>query len=84
MNSLAVQAVGGRMVRNGNFSTGSQFEEQSQDYSFIHEVIDGCKKILQITIKLSNDGKLRYIPVRIYIRIASASVYLIHVRVLFH
>jgi hypothetical protein len=78
-----VQAVGARIGRNGDFYTGPQFDEQSQEYSFIREVIDGCKQILQMVIELSADGKLKYIPVRIYVRIASASIYLIHVRVLF-
>ena len=57
---------------------GSQ-SEGTQDSSFIREVISGSKKILEMVIKLADDNHLKYMPVRIYIRIASAAIYLINV-----
>lgn len=53
--------------------------EGTQDFGFIREVINGSKEIMEMVIKLARDGHLKYIPVRIYIRIASASMHLINV-----
>ena len=61
INSLAWQAVAGRMIKNRNIDIASQFEEHSHGYWFIREVVDGCKQILEMVIKLSSDGHLKYI-----------------------
>jgi hypothetical protein len=79
INSLALQAVANRMAKYQTFTMGSQFEG-SQDSGYIREVISGSVQILEMVIKLADDDHLKYIPVRIYIRIASAAIYLINVR----
>ena len=80
INSLALQTVAGRMIKNRGFGLGSQFDENSHEYGFICEVVNGCREILKMVVELSNNGHLKYMPVRIHIRIASASIYLINVR----
>ncbi|KAK5988265.1 Transcriptional activator ARO80 [Cladobotryum mycophilum] len=77
INSMALQAVSHRVSTGQNPTMGSQLEKTS-DYAFIREVIDGCTHILETVIKLANDNHLKYIPTRLHIRIASASIYLIH------
>ena len=78
INSLALQAVASRMAKHQAFTMGSQ-SEGTQDSGFIREVISGSTKILEMVIKLADDNHLKYMPVRIYIRIASAAIYLINV-----
>ncbi|GAD96298.1 fungal Zn binuclear cluster domain containing protein [Paecilomyces variotii No. 5] len=77
INSLALQAVADRMSQQGMHTKSSPFEGD-QDPDFVREVIGGSRDLLEIVIGLSRDGNLRYIPVRIFIRIASASMYLIN------
>ncbi|KAJ5669613.1 hypothetical protein N7462_010683 [Penicillium macrosclerotiorum] len=46
------------------------------DYEYIQEVIDGCCQILQKVTHLAEVGALRFSPVRIVLRITSASIFL--------
>lgn len=46
------------------------------DYEYIQEVIDGCGQILQKVTHLAEAGALRFSPVRIVLRITSASIFL--------
>jgi hypothetical protein len=78
INSLALQAVANRIAKYQTFTIGPQFEG-TQDSGFIREVISGSTQILEMVIKLADDGHLKYLPVRIYIRFASAAIYLINV-----
>jgi hypothetical protein len=77
INSLALQAVANRIAKHQTFIMGPQFEG-TQDSGFIREVISGSTQILEMVIKLADDGHLKYLPVRIYIRFASAAIYLIN------
>lgn len=78
INSLALQAVAGRMWKDDGRVSRSQVKD-SQDCDFVREVIDASSTVLEMVIELSRDGKLKYLPVRIFIRVASASMYLINV-----
>ena len=78
INSLALQAVAGRMGKHDRQPIGSRFQG-TRDVAFIRELINGSKEILEMVKNLAGDGQLKYIPVRIYIRIASASSHLINV-----
>lgn len=48
-----------------------------QDAKSVRNIINGCKEILLCVLKLSNGGRLKYIPNRMNVRFASASMYLI-------
>ena len=50
-----------------------------QDRAFVTQVFDGCRAVLEIVLKLSTQGFLKYLPVRVHIQIASTAVYLIKV-----
>ncbi|EHK50923.1 hypothetical protein TRIATDRAFT_181939, partial [Trichoderma atroviride IMI 206040] len=77
INSLALQAVAGRMWKDDGRMSSSQAKDR-QDSDFVREVIDASSRVLEIVIELSRDGNLKYLPVRIFIRVASASMYLIN------
>ncbi|KAL7916891.1 hypothetical protein GGI35DRAFT_434229 [Trichoderma velutinum] len=77
INSLALQAVSDRMCKDDGQMSSSQIKD-SQDSDFVREVIDASSRVLQMVIELSRDGNLKYLPVRIFIRVASASMYLIN------
>lgn len=49
----------------------------ASDYSLVSEVIDAALQILKKTIALSRLGQLIYTPLRIYVRIVSASIFLL-------
>ncbi|KAH8812939.1 hypothetical protein F5884DRAFT_318925 [Xylogone sp. PMI_703] len=76
INSLALQASAGKSVRVPPPTT--VHTNAGQDSSYIHEVMNNSQMILQTVISLARDNQLKYIPVRLYIRIASAAVYLIN------
>lgn len=78
INSLALQAVAGRMWKDDGRISSSQVKD-NQDSDFVREVIDASSRVLEMVIELSRDGNLKYLPVRIFIRVASASMYLINV-----
>lgn len=79
INSLALQAVAGRLCKDDGRIKNPQFKD-SQDSDFVREVIDASSRVLEMVIGLSRDGNLKYLPARIFIRVASASMYLINVR----
>ncbi|KAH8705052.1 putative C6 transcription factor [Talaromyces proteolyticus] len=47
------------------------------DYEFIQEVIDGSCQILKKVIDLAETDKLRFSPVRIFLRVTSSSIFLL-------
>lgn len=50
-----------------------------EDYNFNQETILNAKALLQIIIDFSDTGELRYMPVRVYVRTISASIFLLKV-----
>ena len=47
------------------------------EYPLISEVVDACCHILKKPISLAKTGSLRFAPVRLYIRVVSASIFLL-------
>lgn len=47
------------------------------DHEFIQEVIDGSCQILKKVIELAQTDKLRFSPVRIFLRVTSSSIFLL-------
>jgi hypothetical protein len=77
-NSLGLQAVVERtMAEPGADPANSQFELSSTDYGFIQAVVDGCLGILKLAVKMHEQNSLRFAPVTIYLRITTASVFLL-------
>lgn len=81
-----MQAVVERAFDAANPQTGPTdllmscvFEQHSVDFGFIQEVVEGSRNILKTVLALSEDGHLRFCPVRIYSRIISASILLLKV-----
>lgn len=84
MNSLGMQAVVNRVLgeRGGDSGIGQprsgiQASLTASDYQFIQEVIDGSCQILQSAIALSDSGSLRFCPVRVFVRVIGASIFLL-------
>lgn len=78
-HSVGMQAVVERAVAENdtnNFDEVRPTAINPTDYEYIQEVIDGCCQILQKVIHLAEAGALRFSPVRIVLRIMSASIFL--------
>ncbi|KAG0158155.1 hypothetical protein PDIDSM_5668 [Penicillium digitatum] len=78
-HSVGMQAVVERAVaENGpnNFDGVRPMTIDPTDYEYIQEVIYGCGQILQKVTHLAEAGALRFSPVRIVLRITSASIFL--------
>lgn len=78
INTLALQAVARRNIRLEPSSTSCRLKS-SRDFGYIREVMNSAKQVLEIVTEVASENRLKYIPVRMYIRIASASTYLINV-----
>jgi hypothetical protein len=81
INSIAFQALVERATQS---SLGDSFLEQdflrkeyAHDSRFIDDVRESSGHILQIAKTLSDEGLLRYCPVRFFLRIVSASIFLL-------
>ncbi|PVH77345.1 hypothetical protein DL98DRAFT_638236 [Cadophora sp. DSE1049] len=83
VNSLSIQAVVERAlargVNNPNGDQGDLFQTciDPEDYNFINEVTTSSRYILQRATALVQSGTLKYTPMRILLRIASASLFLL-------
>lgn len=78
-HSVGMQAVVERAVAGtdpNNFEEVRPMTIDPTDYEYIQEVIDGCCQILQKVTHLAETGALRFSPVRIVLRITSASIFL--------
>lgn len=78
-HSVGMQAVVERVLADtgpNNFEDMRPMTIDPTDYEYIQEVIDGCCKILQKVVHLAEVGALRFSPVRIVLRITSASIFL--------
>ena len=51
--------------------------ENKQDYKYIGEVIDASRCVLSTAVALGEADLLRYAPVRVFIRVASAAIFLL-------
>jgi len=83
INSLAIQAVVDRALeRDIDRLVGDQDNPffvhiESHDYACINEVKNSSLQILQRGIAISQAGSMRYTPMRVILRIASASLFLL-------
>ncbi|KAJ5550063.1 hypothetical protein N7535_001994 [Penicillium sp. DV-2018c] len=78
-HSVGMQAVVERAIAENdpnNFDGVRPMTIDPTDYEYIQEVIDGCGQILQKVTHLAEAGALRFSPVRIVLRITSASIFL--------
>ena len=78
-HSVGMQAVVERAVADSDpnsFDDVRPMTIDPTDYEYIQEVIDGCCQILQKVTHLAEVGALRFSPVRIVLRITSASIFL--------
>lgn len=79
IHSVTLQAIAARTTGETNSSLRHPFEIDDHDSSSVREIVDGCTVILQIVLRLSNTGQLKYIPNRVCVRIASVAMYLVKV-----
>ncbi|KAJ5761224.1 hypothetical protein N7520_008380 [Penicillium odoratum] len=77
-HSVGMQAVVERALADAdsNFDDARPMTIEQTDYEYIQEVIDGCCQILRKVAQLAETGALRFSPVRIVLRITSASIFL--------
>lgn len=77
-NSLGLQAVVQRTLAGSDAdSPAGQIEISPTDYTFIQAVVDGCLETLKITAALAQRNILKYAPVGMFLRITTASVFLL-------
>ncbi|KAK1986444.1 hypothetical protein LZ30DRAFT_582136 [Colletotrichum cereale] len=81
INSLGMQAAVDRSLTDQGAgvmgSQGAHTVLTATDYEFVQEVVSGGCQILQSSNKLAERGTLRFCPVRIFLRIIEASVFLL-------
>ncbi|KAI1018462.1 hypothetical protein LB503_005541 [Fusarium chuoi] len=81
MNSFGIQAavdrVLGKRPPNSIDTDVLQSSITATDYSFIKEVIDSSCQALESVNRLFEAGTLRYCPVRVFLRIIMASIFLL-------
>ncbi|OQV08327.1 Fungal Zn2-Cys6 binuclear cluster domain-containing protein [Cladophialophora immunda] len=77
INSLAMQAIAMRRRTKVNSLSLEHYDIYPQDHHFVHQVLDACTTVLEMVMKHSRLGYLKFLPVRVHIQIASAAVYLI-------
>jgi hypothetical protein len=66
---------------NGSNNFAALMQLSSQDMEFINEVVDASRALLRCVVeKMLPGGYLKHAPVRIYLRILSASMFLLKVR----
>ena len=81
INSIAVQAL---VERASSCASARGWLDQdflrpefSQDFRFVKEVRDASLEILRIATRLSDRAVLQYCPVRVFLRVVAASIYLL-------
>lgn len=81
VNSIALQALVERVSRTtpGNIWLDQAVlrKQYAQDFRFINDVRESSGRILVAARKLSDDGHLSYCPVRLFLRIVAASIFLL-------
>lgn len=49
------------------------------DYAFVQNVIDGAKDLLGAVITMARTSRVKFMPVRVYVRVISACIFLLKV-----
>ena len=73
-NSLGLQAI---FERAAVETDPVSVHISTTDYQFVSNVVDSCLNVLRITTKLHQSGVLRFAPVSVFMRVTSASVFLL-------
>lgn len=81
ISSLSLQALIERLNRRSSsdiwLDQAFQRNEYTEEFKSIHAVREASREALAIAIKLGESGSLRYCPVRVFLRIVSASIFLL-------
>ena len=80
INSIAIQAVVERAKTKGAMTILDQEfakKENRREYQFIQEVVEASRSILATAVDLATADLLRYCPVRVFISVTSASIFLL-------
>lgn len=80
INSIAIQAIVERARGKGTLTIlDYDFvkKDNRKEYKFVQEVIDASRSVLATAVELAEGDLLRYCPVRIFISITSASIFLL-------
>jgi hypothetical protein len=84
MQAVVERALANNTLNNDNNTNNNNNNNNSPeitldpiDYEFIQEVIDGSCQILKKVIDLAHTDKLRFSPVRIFLRVTSSSIFLL-------
>jgi hypothetical protein len=80
INSIAIQAVVERAKSKGTLTMldyDFMKKENEKEYQFIQEVIEGSRGVLATAVTLAEVNLLRYCPVRVFISITSACIFLL-------
>lgn len=85
-NSLGVQAISERVLSDAETKEtidaafvlqARQIKTSRNEYDYIEEVVDGTCAILARVVSPSRDRSLRYLPIRVFLRIVSSSIFLL-------
>ena len=80
INSIAIQAIVERARGKGTLTIlDYDFvkKDNRKEYKFVQEVIDASRSVLATAVDLAEADLLRYCPVRIFISVTSASIFLL-------
>ena len=80
INSIAIQAIVERARGKGTLTLlDYDFvkKDNRKEYKFVQEVIDASRSVLATAVELAEGDLLRYCPVRIFISVTSASIFLL-------
>lgn len=78
--SLGLQAIVSRTLAESNTTSPTQstcFNLTSTDFAHLQELISSALSALKIALKLANDDVLRFCPVKVFLQITTASVFLL-------
>ncbi|RYP41642.1 hypothetical protein DL767_000847 [Monosporascus sp. MG133] len=78
LTTASLQAIVERtLAESGEDQASGQFNLNFTDYSFIQEVVDGCLETLKLAIRLAEKKVLTFAPLSMFLRITTASVFLL-------
>lgn len=80
INSIAIQAIVERARGKGTLTILDYdfvIKDNRKEYRFVQEVIDASRSVLATAVDLAEADLLRYCPVRIFISVTSASIFLL-------
>lgn len=77
-NSLGLQAIVERATASGGDGAAYEhIEMNATDYACIQAVLDASLEIMKVAIRLAESESLKFAPARLFLRITTASVFLL-------